>query len=133
MSFYDKVLALCRENGISITALAIALGMSKSTPNNWKTMDKPPRSGTIKKVADYFEVSPEYFTEASMTNTQTVNDNHGIIGQTHAPVTIINDGGSGLTDEESELLKLYKNLNIVDRAKLLVYASDMIANRQENN
>lgn len=125
MDFYSKVVTLCRENGISITALALDLGMSKSTPNNWKSMDGPPRHSTVKKVADYFRVPTEYFEETNTVNAQTVNDNHGIIGSTHAPVTIINGNEHTLTEEESELLRIFSGLSIVERAKLLVFASNL--------
>ena len=60
MTFYDRVNELCRDRGISITALALALGFSKGTPSNWKTMTKPPRAENVKKVADYFGVSVDY-------------------------------------------------------------------------
>ena len=79
MTFYDKVNDLCKEHGISITSLALALGFSKGTPTNWKTMTKPPRAENVKKVADYFGVPTSYFNEAT---NQTIHDNHGIIGDT---------------------------------------------------
>lgn len=60
MDFYDRVNALCRERGISITALAIELGFSKGTPSNWKRMTKPPRAENVKKIADYFGIPVEY-------------------------------------------------------------------------
>ena len=67
MTFYDRVCSLCRDRGISITALALALGFSKGTPSNWKRMAKPPRAETIKKVANYFGTSVEYFYDEEQT------------------------------------------------------------------
>ena len=63
MQFFNKVQSLCQERGISVTALALALGFSKGTPTNWKTMKKPPRAENVKKIADYFGVPPSYFSE----------------------------------------------------------------------
>ena len=60
MLFYDKINELCSKRGISITALAIELGLSKGTPTNWKKMTKPPRANTLKAIADYFGVTVEY-------------------------------------------------------------------------
>ena len=34
MQFFNKVQSLCQERGISVTALALALGFSKGTPTN---------------------------------------------------------------------------------------------------
>ena len=64
-SFYDKVKALCREHGISITRMAENLGFSKTTPTWWKGLKTPPRAETVKKVADYFKVPISYFDEES--------------------------------------------------------------------
>ena len=65
MDFYDRVNALCRDRGISITALAIDIGFSKGTPSNWKRMINPPRAETVKKIADYFGVPVSYFTDTN--------------------------------------------------------------------
>lgn len=63
MTFYEKVADLCRDRGISITALALDLGFSKGTPTNWKKMTKPPRAQNIKKLSEFFGVPITYFTE----------------------------------------------------------------------
>ena len=99
MTFYDRVNELCRERGISITALALALSFSKGTPSNWKTMTKPPRASTVKKIADYFSVPVDYFYDVDVD--VTIQNNNGIIGNTHAPVTI-----NGAVSRETTLLKL---------------------------
>ena len=74
MCFYDKISELCSKKGISITALAVELGLSKGTPTNWKKMIKPPRANTVKAIADYFGVSVEYLTSDSEENKKTALD-----------------------------------------------------------
>lgn len=54
MTFYEKVKNLCEIKGISITALAMELGFSKSAPTTWKNSDNLPRAATVKKIADFF-------------------------------------------------------------------------------
>lgn len=125
MRFYERVNELCIKKGISITALAMELGFSKGTPTNWKTMTKPPRAENVKKIADFFGVSPAYLTEENCVDIQSVQDNHGIIGHTHAPVTIINGCERKLSEQELELLHIFGKLDVVKQAKLLVYASDL--------
>jgi len=125
MRFYDRVNELCIKKGISITALAMELGFSKGTPTNWKTMAKPPRAESIKKIADYFNVSPSYFTEENNVGVHSVHDNHGIIGSNHAPVTIINGSERKLSEQELELLHIFDSLDVVKKARLLVYASEL--------
>lgn len=129
MQFYDKVSALCLERGISITAMATELGISKGTPSNWKAMDKPPRADTVKKVADFFGVSVDYFKDDNKTTIKSIQDNHGIIGSVHAPVRIINGTERNLSEQEIELLNLYSDLGVVEKAKLLVFASELKNNK----
>ena len=56
-----KIESLCSKNNISITALEKKLGFGNGTIRSWgqcsPTVDK------LKKVADYFGVSIEYFLE----------------------------------------------------------------------
>jgi transcriptional regulator with XRE-family HTH domain len=126
MTFHDRVNALCAERGISITKLASELGFSSSTPNNWRDMAGLPRAKTVKAVADYFGVSVDYLKgDDAAVNVETVQDNHGIIGPTHAPVTIVNGNERKLSEQEMELLSIFEQLSVMDRAKLLVFASEL--------
>ena len=79
-----------------------------------------PRAKTVKAVADYFGVSVDYLKgDGAAVNVETVQDNHGIIGHTHAPVTIVNGNERKLSEQEMELL------SVMDRAKLLVFANEL--------
>ena len=82
MAFYDKVNELCRERGISITALALAIGFSKGTPSNWKTMTKPPRADSVKKVAEYFGVPVSYFSDTNKEKTPPEKISESEVGET---------------------------------------------------
>lgn len=61
MTLYEKVERLCKQNGINISNLGDALGIKvdKSTISHWKK-GAVPRASTIKVIADYFGVTPEY-------------------------------------------------------------------------
>jgi len=127
MTFYERVSALCAEKGIAITRLATDLGFSSSTPNNWKAMSGEPRAKTVKAIADYFGVSVDYLKGSeNEVNVETVQDNHGIIGHTHAPVTIVNGTERKLTSQEIELIAIFEKLGVMDQAKLLVYAENLL-------
>lgn len=112
MRFYERVNELCIKKGISITALAMELGFSKGTPTNWKSMTNPPRAENVKKIADYFGVSPTYFTDDNSTAIQM-------------PVALINGSEKELSAQELELLNIFNRLDVVKQAKLLVFASEL--------
>ena len=126
MTFYDRVNELCREHGISITALALALGFSKGTPSNWKTMTKPPRAENVKKVAEYFGVTVASLMGDSVVDVCSVHNNNGIIGNTHAPVTINGAPDLALGDIEKELLSICGKLDMKRKNALLAKAYELL-------
>ena len=79
-----------------------------------------PRANTIKKLSEYFGVPVSYFTDGSTT----IHDNHGVIGDTHAPVTIHN--GSVLGEIEQELLSICGKLDIKRKNALLAKAYELL-------
>lgn len=127
MTMYEKISALCKKEGFSISNLSEhvpGLTITKGSISKWST-GAVPRPKTLKKIAEYFGVTPEELASDDSVQVQTVQDNHGIIGHTHAPVTIINGSERKLTDQEVELLNIFEKLSIMDQAKLLVFANEL--------
>ena len=121
MDFYTKLIDLCKQKGVSRSKMADDIGISRSAPQGWAEKGAVPRFETIKKIADYFGVPVSYFNE---TTNQTIHDNHGIIGNPHAPVTIHN--GSVLGDIEQELLSICAQLDMKRKNALLARAYELL-------
>ena len=121
MTFFNNIQRLCNEKGISVTALGQELGLSNATTAGWRKGSQP-RGKTLKMLAEYFDVTVDQLMSEP---TMTVNDNHGIIGHTHAPVTIINGSERKLSEQEVELLNIFGQLSVIEQAKLIVYAEGM--------
>ena len=127
MTMYEKIQALCKKEGFEISNLGEhipGITITKGSISKWKTGAKP-RASTLKKIADYFNVSSDYLTSDESIDMQSVTNNNGIIGHTHAPVTIINGSERKLTDQEVELLNIFETLSVMNQAKLLVFANDL--------
>lgn len=58
--FWEKFILLCNEQKTSPSAVCLELGFSKASASQWKA-GAVPRDTTLKKIADYFGVSVEYF------------------------------------------------------------------------
>lgn len=83
MDFYKKVIALCKEKGVSRSKMADDIGISRSTPKEWENGGVKPRHDTIKKLSDYFGVPVSYFSNSSNSaDNHAVTNNNGIIGHT---------------------------------------------------
>ena len=127
MTTYEKIKELCENAGFSISSISKkipGLSINKASITGWKNGSKP-RPDKIKAIADYFGVTVEYLTSDEEVNVQTMQDNHGIIGHTHAPVTIINGSEKKLTEQELALLEIFGELDVVKQAQLLAYAADL--------
>lgn len=125
MSFYEKLEILCKNQGITVTALANELGYSSSAGTTWKKSKGMPRNSTIKKITEYFNVPITYFSNDESVTSHTVMDNHGIIGHAHAPVTIINGSERKLSEQEIALINLFGKLDVIKQAQLLSYAAEL--------
>ena len=62
MTFYEKLVELCKKNNTSPTAVAISIGLNKSSATGWKKGFKP-TDVNLAKIADRLNVSVEYFAE----------------------------------------------------------------------
>lgn len=60
--FYDRFVKLCNEKGVSPSAVAEQIGLTRSANTKWAE-GKIPRKATLAKLADYFGVPVEYFSE----------------------------------------------------------------------
>ena len=129
MTTYERIKALCKKEGFNISNIGVVipdLRVSKASVSDWKK-GATPHPDRLKTIAEYFGVTVEYLTgEDDSVNIQTVQDNHGIIGSTHAPVTIINGSERKLSEQAVELLSIFEKLSVIDQANLLVYASGLL-------
>ena len=58
--FYQKLVALCAKNNISVSKMCKDIGLVPSASARWK-QGSVPNMTTLFKIADYFSIEPEYF------------------------------------------------------------------------
>ena len=131
----DKMGRKIREHRIALemtlAEFGDKIGVGASTVRKWETgYIKDMRSDKIQRVAEALGVTPAYlmgWDESQNVQFDNLRDNNGIIGQANAPVTINGGEPIQLSKEESELLRVYKELGIRGRLKLLSTALDLEA------
>lgn len=132
MTVYEKIQMLCKNEGFEISNLKEhipGITITKGSISKWKN-GAVPRASTLKIIAEYFGVTPEFLTSDDSVSVNSIQDNHGIIGHAHAPVTIINGSERKLSEQEVELLNIFEKLSIMEQAKLLVYASGLVGDKE---
>ena len=122
--FYRRLMKLCEEKGLSLTALAKEIGKGSATASGWKH-GAIPRPDTLRLIADYFGVTTGYLLGDESVKTGDIHANNGIIGHAHAPVTIINGSERLLSANEIELLHIFSELNAIEQAKVLIFANEL--------
>ena len=60
---YEFYCKLRDEKGVKDATVAASTGITKSTFSDWKSGRSNPKTDKLKILADYFEVSIEYFLE----------------------------------------------------------------------
>ncbi len=58
---YKKYVVLRNKAGVTDYRVAVDTGLTKSTFTDWKNGRSKPKMDKLKKIADYFGVSIEYF------------------------------------------------------------------------
>jgi transcriptional regulator with XRE-family HTH domain len=108
--FWSVFVGLCAQRGVSPNAVAKELALSSGSVTSWKC-GAIPRPTTIKKIADYFAVSPDLFLAG--TDDPGIKKAPGINAEgLSAARKALLDAVDGLTDEQCEKL-----LGIVLEAK----------------
>lgn len=122
--FYENVKDLCALNRTNITQLAKDLGLSTSMPTKWKN-GSIPKSDTLKKIADHFGVSTDaLLSQSEPTNTiGNVSGSAVLQGNTGRNFNVEN--GSALTEDEREVLRLFRLLPMRQRIQWLQTGYDL--------
>ena len=70
MIFYERLAQCCAKTGFTVTSFTVdVLGLSKSTPTNWKKGINLPNADAVIKAAKYFGVSSDYLLSLSDSAT----------------------------------------------------------------
>ena len=72
--FYDRFIELCQRKGVSPTRAALEAGISKSLVSKWKAnASREPSPEVIRKLADYFELSPYEVVAAKTSGNENAS------------------------------------------------------------
>ena len=121
--FYENVKSLCQDRRTNITTLMKELGMSTSMPTSWKN-GAAPKADTIKKIADYFGVTTDYLLrDASSVDISGVQNS--VVLQGNRGNNQVNNGGTTLTDQEQEVLRIFRSLDMRKKTAAMSHLYDL--------
>lgn len=126
--FYEQFELLCKRHNIKETTLARELGMGASAPGRWKKGSTPDLVNA-KKIADYFGVTVDSLIgdEPPVASNVASNISNSAVMQGNnsgGNVSISNGGAPAageLTDQESEVLRIFRALDMRKKNTVLTY------------
>lgn len=115
------------QKGLTQEELGKVIGVQKSAIRKYESgMVQNIKRSSIKKLADFFGVSPSYLLGYEDSST-TITNNNGIIGdQNHGNTIIVETSSESVGEIEAELLALCKKMSLQQKAKLLTLAYELI-------
>ncbi len=119
------------EKGLTQDQLAKEINLTQTAVSQWEIGRNTPDSHVAKKLAEYFGVSLDYLLGRTKYRNSSYyennfNDSNSIQGS--SSVTI--NGNTEISKEETEILRIYNELDVRSRTKLLNYAFEL---EDENN
>lgn len=134
--FFENFARICKERKTSPTVVVSELGMSKNTASYWKKNGNLPNDEQLQELArlldcevsDFF--APITSFQAAVTNVTNHIEN-GTMGDViaNANANVVDPMGI-LSEEERELVNMYRRLSVVDRARLMVMLDDMASPKE---
>lgn len=141
MTFFERYEELCAEKGIkpqNAEMIKIA-GVSSGAISGWKKGSLP-KGDVLCRLAKFFNVTTDYLLGLNelrnsyyTNNINDINDSNFVQGNNLASISIVSGGtnsnnrfsDTSLSEEESEILNIYRSLNVRDRIKFMNMAFDI--------
>lgn len=128
MSTYETIKTLCKERGISVTALEKELGFGRGSIG--KLRNSQTSAERLQKIADYFNVTVDYLVNGPDVSSLTPKDNRDIAKDLDSIMKKLTSGEDGpasyngeeLSPDAAELFRdeleiALKRLKIINKEK----------------
>lgn len=110
MSLFEKIQQLCKQNNTTIGGLEKALSFSNGSIRKLKDKHTTMNADRLQKIADYFNVSVDYFSNnAEPITPDAKNILEGLIASLGADAQVNFSANDMSDDEKAFLLKSLQN------------------------
>lgn len=148
MSIINNLLLILEKKELTQTDLCNAIKVNSSTLTNWKTRNTDPPSKYIIPICEFLDVTPEYLLTGTErpNNTNISNSTVGAVGNYSKGTVTIGETSESkvkakvdvtsesiLSEDEEELLRVFKSLPKRERVRLLNIVYDYEENYRKSN
>jgi transcriptional regulator with XRE-family HTH domain len=121
----ERILEQMKIKNVNAKELSDYAGLNNSAITEWKKGKSKPSSDAIIRLADYFNVSADYLlgrTHESTFTASNISNSAVVQSVNNSSVTVNNGSEQLLSDELSELIRIYNSLDVKKRMKMLQFA-----------
>lgn len=141
--FGERLRGLRSERGLSMEALCDlfnktqnTIRLNKSTISRYEKGTQEPMLSTVAAIAEFFGVSPVYLIgDSDDRHCVAANiSNSAVVQGNNATTLIVRNAAGGaweLSEEESELLRIYETLDVKSRTALMSFAFELEEGREK--
>ena len=126
MSLLSKIRDVAGEKGYSVAKIEKECGLGNGTIRRWD--HSSPSCDKLVVVADFLNVSVDSLLERSSAQTSVTNSGSiGVIGSSHAPISIGNNPNisTELSAQEQDFIRIYRSLTGKEQHSLMSYAYEL--------
>ncbi len=98
---YERFMQLLQENSVTPYRVSKETGVTQTTLSDWKTGRATPKTATLQKIADYFNVSLDWLTGSSECRNRVENINTEDIPE---EIVILNRAAKKMTPAQRQKL-----------------------------
>lgn len=131
----ERIKEMRIKNNLTLAEVADYLGVTEATAQRYESGSiKTIKHDIICKLADFFKCDPGYLMGWS-NNNNAVNStitNSAVVQGNHATNLIVkNDGSKKLSNQATELLRIFESLDIKKQTELLSFAFELEENSEK--
>lgn len=126
-SILSRIIELQKNRGIQQKQLCELLGINNSVFTDWKSGKCKSYTKYLYQIASILGTTPEYLRGEAEAPTNSISVSGDVGGDLNfSDVRVGCSSAPSLPDGAEDLIRIYSSLSAIDRAKLLVYASDLV-------
>lgn len=121
-----RILSILKTQNKQQKDLAEFLGISNKTVSSWVSGLNKSYKKYLYQIAAFLGTTPEYLRGEAEAPTNSISVSGDVGGDLNFSDVRVGCSAPSLPDGADDLIRIYSSLSAIDRAKLLVYASDLV-------
>lgn len=123
MNTISRISTILKSKKIDQKFFCERIGIKPSVYSDWKSGRNKSYLKRLPEIAEILETSIDYLLgKTEVQNSNIVSGNYNVVGNSNSSISV---NSEELTEQETEMLKCFRALSVVQKAKALIYLTDL--------